>query len=69
EEERPETLEPDWAVPPNDLPEPKNSRPMHLLHRIKTLKNTRYFRKLVIWARSSNGIADRLGSRSSAKLI
>ncbi|GJU28424.1 hypothetical protein Tco_1167045 [Tanacetum coccineum] len=25
EEERPETLEPDWAVPPNDLPKPENN--------------------------------------------
>ncbi|GJY36458.1 hypothetical protein Tco_0421836 [Tanacetum coccineum] len=28
---------------------------MHLLHRIKTLKKTSHFSKLVIWAHSSNG--------------
>ncbi|GKC98763.1 hypothetical protein Tco_1169038, partial [Tanacetum coccineum] len=30
---------------------------------------TSYFRKLEIWAHSSNGIASRLGSQSSSKLI
>ncbi|GKG45565.1 hypothetical protein Tco_0498011, partial [Tanacetum coccineum] len=25
EEDRPETKEPDWSIPPNDLPEPENN--------------------------------------------
>ncbi|GKA34238.1 hypothetical protein Tco_0720667 [Tanacetum coccineum] len=42
---------------------------MHFPNRIKILKKTSFFRKLEIWAPSSNGIADRFGSRSSTKLI
>nr|GEV64068.1 hypothetical protein [Tanacetum cinerariifolium] len=51
------------------LPLDLKSMLMHLPIRIKIRKKTSYFGKLEIWAPSSNGIVDRLGSRSSTKLI
>nr|GEV61330.1 hypothetical protein [Tanacetum cinerariifolium] len=46
-EERPKTPEPDWVVPLNDYLKLRTTRPMHMLHHIKTLKKTSYFRKLM----------------------
>ncbi|GKC54576.1 hypothetical protein Tco_1077321 [Tanacetum coccineum] len=56
EEDRPETLEPDWFVPPNDLPEPENNWQMHSLIPIKIQKKTSYFGRLVIWDHSVDKI-------------
>ncbi|GKD99929.1 hypothetical protein Tco_1387913 [Tanacetum coccineum] len=42
---------------------------MHSPKRIKIQRKTSYFKKLEIWDPSSNGIASRLGIRSSSKLI
>ncbi|GKF69348.1 hypothetical protein Tco_0202405, partial [Tanacetum coccineum] len=48
EEDRPKTPEPDWSVPPNDLPEPENNwAKMHSSSPIKILRKTSYFGRLM----------------------
>nr|GEU89185.1 reverse transcriptase domain-containing protein [Tanacetum cinerariifolium] len=59
EKDRPKTPEPDWTVPLNDLPKHENNWVNAFAASYKDPEKTSYFRKLVIWAHSSNGITDR----------
>ncbi|GJV96049.1 retrovirus-related pol polyprotein from transposon TNT 1-94 [Tanacetum coccineum] len=68
-EDRPITLELDWSIPTNDLPEQENNWEMHSLNPIKILRKTSYFKILVIWDHSLLGFAKGLGRRNSASLI
>ncbi|GJS57148.1 hypothetical protein Tco_0651932 [Tanacetum coccineum] len=54
EEDRPETPEPNWSVPPNDLLKPENNWANALATTYKIPGKTSYFKRQVIWARSSN---------------
>nr|GEX40562.1 retrovirus-related Pol polyprotein from transposon TNT 1-94 [Tanacetum cinerariifolium] len=68
-EETPKTPEPEWFIPLNDLPKTKNNLAEALAKTYKDQRKSSYFRKLEIYDPSSNGIASKLRSRSSAKLI
>ncbi|GKC74463.1 hypothetical protein Tco_1120346 [Tanacetum coccineum] len=68
-EDRPATPEPDWVIPPNELPEPENNWANALANSFKYPGKTSYFGRLVIWDRSSHGSTKGLGRRSSCHRI
>ncbi|GKA53440.1 hypothetical protein Tco_0746755 [Tanacetum coccineum] len=46
EEDRPETLKPDWSIPPNDLPEPENNWANALTNSYKDPEENKLLRKI-----------------------
>ncbi|GJY20335.1 hypothetical protein Tco_0392901 [Tanacetum coccineum] len=69
EEETPETHKPDWVIPPNDLPKTENNWVDALAQIYKDLEEYKLLQKTRDIGPSLSGIADRLGSQSSSKLI
>nr|GFA75472.1 hypothetical protein [Tanacetum cinerariifolium] len=69
EQERPKTPEPDWVIPANDLREPKKNWANALDNTYKDPKENKLLQKTSDMVPSTNGITDRLGRKSSAKLI
>ncbi|GJQ94034.1 hypothetical protein Tco_0005173 [Tanacetum coccineum] len=67
EEDRPETPEPDWSVPPNDLPEPKNNEENALANSHKDPEENK-----LLWKTSNMGsfitwFCKRIGKKKLSK--
>ncbi|GKC19892.1 hypothetical protein Tco_1022042 [Tanacetum coccineum] len=69
ESERPATPEPEWTIPPNDFPKPEHNWANAYATTFKVPRKTSFKGRRMILGRSSNGSADELERRSSAKLI